>query len=262
MTVDGTGSTWNSTGELIVGDRGAGSLTISNAARVNAAAGGSLPAMALGASADGEGSLLVTGPGSRATFVGQLNVGEAGRGTFTISNTGTVSASNDSGLDPSEGLDIAQLAGGSGEATVTGAHALLNNVGRFVVGDAGLGSLSIEAGATVITAPGTGSNLPGAVIANTTAASGSVVNVSGPGSNWLVSGELNVGVAGSGALDLTGGATVTAGHWMPAYSRRGSPRSACRAPALNLASPGAPRSLMMALACSPSSVVPHSAPPV
>jgi collagen type I alpha len=211
VTVDGTGSVWKSTGELVVGDAGTGTLSVTNAGSAAAAAAGGLPAMALGASAGGNGALLVSGLGSAATLLGQLNVGQAGGGTLTVGNQGTVRTGNITSPDPSEGLDIAQQTGGSGQATVGGSKSLLANIGRFVVGDAGLGSLSIAAGGTVTTAPSTGSGLPGAVIAATTAANGSSVNVSGAGSNWRVTGLLDVGVAGSGMLTLSNGATVTAG---------------------------------------------------
>ena len=208
VTVDGSGSTWKSAGELVIGNTGAGAATVSNAASLSATAGGALPALALGLSAGGTGALTVTGAGSSATLTGQLNVGQAGAGTLTVANQATLRTGNDAALDPSEGFDIAQLAGGSGAATVSGSKSLLANIGRFVVGDAGLGSLAIVAGATVTTSPGTGA---GAIVANGTGANGSSVNVSGAGSNWQVGGLLDLGVAGSGALSLSGGATVTAG---------------------------------------------------
>ena len=61
--------------------------------------------------------------------------------------------------------------------TVTGTDSLLTIPGEFIVGDAGLGSLSIEAGGTVITTPGTVAASAGAIIADTAGASGSSVNV-------------------------------------------------------------------------------------
>ena len=208
VTVDGGGSTWKSAGELIVGNSGGGAVTVSNGASLGASASGTLPAMALGLSAGGVGSLLVTGTGSAVTLTGQLDVGQSGSGTLTIANQATLHTGNDAALDPSEGLDIAQLSGGSGAAAVSGTKSLLANIGRFVVGDAGLGSLSISGGATVTTTPASGS---GAVIANAAAASDSSVNVSGAGSNWQVGGLLDVGVAASGVLTVGNGATVTAG---------------------------------------------------
>ena len=68
VTIDGTGSTWKSAGELAVGDTGGGAVTVSNGAGLSATAGGTLPAMALGVSAGGSGALTVTGAGSSATL--------------------------------------------------------------------------------------------------------------------------------------------------------------------------------------------------
>ncbi len=54
-------------------------------------------------------------------------------------------------LVPSQGIDAGEQAGGAGRILVTGAGSLLKNTGSFIVGDAGIGSLSIKAGAVVIT---------------------------------------------------------------------------------------------------------------
>ena len=152
----------------------------------------------------------MTGSGATATLLGQLNVGDAGGGTLIVSNQATVLTGDDAALDPTEGLDIARLAGGSGDATVTGASAWLGNVGRFVVGDAGVGALAILAGGAVSTTPGSAPGLAGLVIANTASASGSSVDVSGAGSTLGVAGALIVGGAGYGALSLSQGGVVTA----------------------------------------------------
>jgi collagen type I/II/III/V/XI/XXIV/XXVII alpha len=151
----------------------------------------------------------VSGAGSQFNTTGDIDVGVAGDGHLRVENQATLH-SGANAASPSQGFDIAQAAGGAGDATVSGVNSLLSNIGRFVVGDAGVGSLSITAGATVITTPGGVGGLAGAVVANGTAASGSSVNVSGTGSNWQVSGLLDVGVAGSGALQVSGGATVAA----------------------------------------------------
>jgi T5SS/PEP-CTERM-associated repeat protein len=100
---------------------------------------------------------------------------------------------------------VARSASSSGEITVTGANSLLTTTtGVFTVGDTGLGGLSIEAG-------GTAEAPFGLVVANTSGASGSAVDVSGGGSNLQVTGTLVVGDAGSGSLSLSQGASVTAG---------------------------------------------------
>ncbi len=210
VVVDGVGSAWKSLGELTVGDLGGGSLTISNKAGVSATATAALPAMVLGARAGGSGTLSVSGAGSKATLTGQLDLGQAGSGQLQITGAGTVQTGG-APVAPSQGFDMAASAGGAGQAIVSGNLSLLTNTGAFIVGDAGLGGLSVLAGGTVNTSPGGVAGLAGLVVANTAGASGSSVNVSGAGSRLNVTGLLDVGAAGSGVLDVSSGATVTAG---------------------------------------------------
>src|SRR6185312_11525001 len=113
-------------------------------------------------------------------------------------------------IDPALGIDIGQATGGAGSVLVSGGQSLLTNSGRFLVGDASTGTLSIRSGGTVMATPGTVAGLAGMVIANSTGAAGSWVDVTGAGSQLVISGLLNVGAAGSGAMQITAGATVTA----------------------------------------------------
>ena len=154
-------------------------LTISNGASVNAAQGQQRcwPTM-LGEAAGGSGGLTVTGAGSLATLVGQVDVGQAGSGSLTIANAGAV-FSGSSAKAPTQGIDTGQYAGGTGGITVSGTGSRLGNTGQFVVGDAGVGSLTVAAGGDVDTTPGSVAGLAGLSIANTVGASGSSVNVSG-----------------------------------------------------------------------------------
>ena len=92
---------------------------------------------------------------------------------------------------------------GSAGALMVGASGSLQSAG-ITVGGAGLGSLAIQSGGTVVTAGGN------AVIADTGSAGGSAVNVTGTGSGWQVGGMLQVGNAGFGELTIAQGATVTA----------------------------------------------------
>jgi T5SS/PEP-CTERM-associated repeat protein len=140
---------------------------------------------------------------------GELDVGETGVGGLLLENqatviTGTIAVSG------AQGLDISETAGGTGDTIVTGIGSLLDNTGDMIVGDDGLGSLSIQSKGSVITTPGTVVGLAGAVIANQAGASGSAVNVVGAGSNWRVGGKLVVGNAGEGLLNIAAGATVSA----------------------------------------------------
>jgi T5SS/PEP-CTERM-associated repeat protein len=202
VTVTGGGS-WTGGAALVSGDAGTGSVLVSNNGTFGAATA------VFGASAGGTGGLDVAGMGARFSTSGLLTLGSAGRGSLVVENQGTVLSGGTAAADT--GLDVAAMAGGAGGVTVTGTKSLLSNAGRFVVGDAGLGSLLVESGGTVVTTPGTVAGLAGLVIANTAGAARSSVSVSGTGSRVTVTGLLDVGVNGSGALSLSGGATATAG---------------------------------------------------
>ena len=123
--------------------------------------------------------------------------------TLAHPDTQNPSAINSAGSASAAGLDVA-VSGGSGAITVTGTQSVLSNSGSFIIGDAGLGSLSINAGGTVTTTAS-------ATIANTTSASGSAIDVTGAGSNLHVTGTLTVGQSGYGDLAVAAGGTVTAG---------------------------------------------------
>ena len=87
----------------------------------------------------------------------------------------------------------------------------LMNSGGFVVGDAGLGSLAVLTGGSVVTSAGSASAVPGLVIAASEGASGSSVDVTGTAASLLVTGALVVGQAGLGLLTVAQGGTVSAG---------------------------------------------------
>src|SRR5947209_1981066 len=87
--------------------------------------------------------------------------------------------------------------------TAGGPATLLADTGNLIVGDAGVSSLSINAGGTVTTSGD-------AVIAATGSASNSSVQVTGAGSNWQVAGTLVVGDAGFGWLSISQGGSVHA----------------------------------------------------
>jgi T5SS/PEP-CTERM-associated repeat protein len=206
LNVTGAAASVNTGGyQLAVGSAGEGSMLISQGGTVL----GGTPyaadeAITIGGSAGATGGLTVTDAGSELLATGQLSVGLGGAGSLLIENQGTVVSGNNT-VDKSEGFDAGQLAGSSGEVTVTGSGSKLSNTGRFVVGDAGAGSLS-----TVVTTPGTVTSLAGATIANAASASGSSASVTGTGSNWQITGALQVGAAGAGALDISDGGRVSA----------------------------------------------------
>jgi T5SS/PEP-CTERM-associated repeat protein len=198
------GSTLINSGTLAVGGSGVGALFVQSGSVVTGTTGAALD---IGAGSGGNGNVVVAA--SHLRDAGQVDVGEAGAGSLLIENAGTAITGGNT-LAPSQGIDLGTTAGASGAITVVGTQSLLTNTGEFIVGDAGLGALAIDAGGSVITSAGTVAGLAGAIIGNTAGAVGSSVNVTGPGSDFQVTGSLLVGDAGAASLDISGGGAVSA----------------------------------------------------
>jgi T5SS/PEP-CTERM-associated repeat protein len=183
VTVNGTGSAWNSRGELLIGGTGLGGLAIQAGGTVAAGAG-----LVIANTAPASGSAVnIVGAGSSLQVTGSLIVGGAGFGALSVSQGATVSAGS---------LDEAAADGGDGGITVDGSGSALNITGALSVGDQSSGSLNIINGATA--------SVGSLIIGNGIAGSGDVVI--GPGSKLiLATTTINVGVAGSGVLDIQGG---------------------------------------------------------
>jgi T5SS/PEP-CTERM-associated repeat protein len=212
LTVSGAGAVASANGNRVdVGAQSQGGLTI--------AAGGTLlagtkfaanAAVEIGVSTSVSGAVVVSDPGSSLQAAGQIDVGVAGTGALVIQNQATV-RSGGAALAPSQGIEVGQQAGSIGTIAVTGTRSLLSNTGAFVVGDAAVGVLTVQAGGTVITSPGSVAGLAGMVVGNAQSSQGSVVNVAGAGSTLSVGGRMDVGIARVGSLQLSNGASVTAG---------------------------------------------------
>ena len=212
VVVSGAGALLDSGGDRIaIGSSGQGQLTVTQGGTVLAGTQfASNSAAYLGYAAGASGNLVVSGAGSSFRANGQLSVGVSGVGHLSVQNQATVTTGGNTAVDASQGLDIAGASGGTGDATVTGSNALLANSGRFIVGDGGIGSLSVQNHATVTTNPGTAVSF-GAVIANQSGSDGSSVSVIGSGSQWQVGGTLVVGYAANGGLSVASGGTMSAG---------------------------------------------------
>ena len=94
IVVTGTGSSWSNSGDLLVGVSGSGNnMTISAGGNVSSGQvnyGGVIGFNA----ASSNNSVLVTGTGSTWSNSSSLTIGDAGGGTLTIANGGSVSASS------------------------------------------------------------------------------------------------------------------------------------------------------------------------
>ena len=191
-----TGGQWLVSGELDVGDSGAGTLSIAGKGTLVTAGGD----MTIGGAAGGTVTLGSTTAASSAQLKWEnlLTVGEGAQGTLTINAGDKVSALAGGAGQVAIGAD----AGSSGAVSLAGAGASLSGKSLFVGGTSskagGTGSLSISAGATTTFANAT-------IWATGKATDAGVLSISGP-----LSGSGSVQISGAGQFTL-GGSDSTVG---------------------------------------------------
>lgn len=180
-TVSGSGSTWSLSSELFVGNEGTGSLNIENGGIVNSGSG----YISLGSISTGV--VTVTGTGSTWN-VSALNIGYNASGTLTISSGGSVS----------NGVGTIGRSHSNALVAVTGAGSTWNNDGDLTIGDHGSGTLTIADGGSVIVS-GIVTRL--GVYEDTIGA----ITISGSASSWMNTGQVWVGLEGSGTITQNDG---------------------------------------------------------
>jgi len=183
---DGSGnrSTWSNANDLVIGQAGTGSLTITGGGVVTSRDG------YIGVDSTAVGTVTVSGADSNGrastwTNAGDLYVGYDGAGTLNILAGGRVS-------------NIAGSINSNGTALVSGQGSSWQNSGRLTVGGFSAGTLRVEDGATVSSADG--------IVGGS--AQGSAV-LTGAGTTWTNTGQFTVGSFGEGTLRIEDGATVT-----------------------------------------------------
>lgn len=213
-TVTGPGSTWTNSAELYVGFSGFGSLTVSDS--------GFVTAKALYASLSdlyGNGTIAVNGGAVLDTTLSfdqnngmtqTLNFGSGGTLNLTVDGTGDLGIGyrGRGSLRIADGMSISSRygyvglqSGANGTAAVTGNGSQWTTSTGLHIGYQGAGSLAIEAGGQVSSPSGT--------IGLDAGSSGSA-SVSGNNSKWaMTTSGLEVGVSGSGAINIQNGAQVT-----------------------------------------------------
>jgi T5SS/PEP-CTERM-associated repeat protein len=188
--VTGSGSTWNNSSTLYVGESGSGNrLVVSNGGVVNGGSYGYVGGNPVSGSSSN--TALVTGPGSVWSML-TLLVGATGSGNLLVVSNGALVAVNGASANIGEGL-----ASDCG-AIVTGTGSLLT------VGD----TLTVGAGVSgqwlVVSNGGRIQNARGKLNRN-----GNLAVVTGAGSLWKNTTEFRVGDAGSGnRLRVDNGGTV------------------------------------------------------
>ena len=148
--------------------------------------------------------MTVDGTGSSWTN-SNLNVGLDGSGTLQITNGGTVSDST----------GTVAYGTGSGAVTVSGTGSTWTNNGSVAVGYIGSGTLDITSGGPVTSI---GPSVIGSFLPST-----GIVTITGTGSTWTNTGDLDVGGDGKATLNITsGGALSNSTGYIGHYSGSGT----------------------------------------
>jgi T5SS/PEP-CTERM-associated repeat protein len=210
MTITGVGSAWSSTGAVIVGLGGMGTLNIQGGGVLTSGPGGfdsQVPGTSgvsgdVGGQAGSVGTVTIDGGGSAWNQTGAIRVGDTATGTVTIQNGGVLSTGSDGSLENLSGV-IGVQSTGQGTLTVTGDNSEWQAGGNVQVGASGTGTLNIMDSGKVSADDGS--------IGAQKGSSGSVTIGSAVGqgiqatsSQWTLKGELIIGEAGSGVLDIGG----------------------------------------------------------
>lgn len=204
VVVSSTGFWNNNGGEIAVGNNGAGTLTVEAGGRVASVIGhvGNFANSVGIATVTGAGSRWDIGPGSGG-IIGELVVGRGfvgggnANGSLTISAGGVVTNSGNGVIGQFSNGGATQAVG---LVRVTGAGSAWTSSGSITIGDAGIGTLTVEAGGTVSSAGGAFGELGGT----------GTMTVTGTGSSWTNTGNLTVGVnGGSGTMTVEAGGAVS-----------------------------------------------------
>ncbi|MGJ4857694.1 autotransporter outer membrane beta-barrel domain-containing protein [Labrys sp. La1] len=126
-TVSGTGSSWTTTGELIVGRLGTASLTVEDGGKLKSASA-TLGQLVSNTGVASNGTVKVSGAGSSWENTGTLVVGDNGKAGLTIEDGAKVTSGN---------TTIARFDGSDGTVTVTGTGSSLAVTGDMSVGNSG-----------------------------------------------------------------------------------------------------------------------------
>lgn len=191
VDISGIGSLLESTGGLIVGNSGAGTLTVGSGATVSSGGGVIGRHSASTATVTGSGSAWITGDLLIGGDISDAS-GTAGNGTLNATSGGQITSTS---------ARLGDVAGASGTATIAGNGSKWKiTSGNLQIGANGTGDLTIRNGAAV--------EAVHSIIGTNAGASGDAT-VTGAGSRWTSSGNLYVGNGGKGVLRVEDGATIS-----------------------------------------------------
>jgi T5SS/PEP-CTERM-associated repeat protein/autotransporter-associated beta strand protein len=146
VAVDGTGSRWNSSGDIVVGNLAIGIVEVTNGAQLSSVRGH------VGYAAGSNGAVTVSGAGSSWAASGSLFIGNAGNGQLNVLDGAVVSTAGNSYLGFAAGSQGAATVDGAGSVWNTTAAGTNLNIGGSQTAAGGVGTLSIGPGGAVHTA--------------------------------------------------------------------------------------------------------------
>ncbi len=189
------GTSIDTGGEFIVGDKGIGEMTLTGGATASAGV-----FLMLGNGIGSDGTISVSGLGSAVTTPDTFVVGNSGNGHLSLLSQATASARRMVIGDEIESL--------SSDVLVSGTGSRITLLEDNVVGNFGVGSLTISNNATMT-----------ANIAHVGKAPGSIgtLSLAGPGASYTITTDIFLGREGVSTVSLTNGATLSslnsfAGH--------------------------------------------------
>ncbi|MCL2713605.1 MAG: autotransporter outer membrane beta-barrel domain-containing protein [Alphaproteobacteria bacterium] len=203
VTISGAGATWTNSDILMVGREGTGTLVIRDGAVVTSAGGRA----DIGYDVGSNGSVDISGAGSKWSVSGYLTIGLLGTGSLNITDGAAVS---------NGAAYIGNKTGASGEVTVDGAGSTWkNSMGLYIgIENGAYGSLRVTGGGVVV------SDFGGMVANNIGSAAD--ITVDGAGSKWIMTyGDFELGRGGTGTLAITNGGLVSDGDGNIANNPRG-----------------------------------------
>lgn len=220
-------------GYILVGNYGAGSMTVDNGGTVTA----SNSYIAANA-ATANGTVTVTGAGSKWS-TGYFDVGSSGNGTLNVRDTATVNATAGIGIGSDNGAvgvinvesggkvtttdtTIASPVGSTGTLNVNGLGSSWSSSSSTIVGQSGTGALNVLNGASLnsgnltIGPTGTMTISNGGKVTSTSgpvpaARVNGTANVTGANSQWIITGDPSTGNYSTLALGVAGSLTVDNG---------------------------------------------------
>jgi T5SS/PEP-CTERM-associated repeat protein len=227
LTVTGSGSKLTTVGDAAtranavgVGVTGTGTVQVLDGGELELDGTGNLPGdlapgFAAGVEAGSVGSVTVSGPGSLIEIrngdadAAGVAVGLAGQGSLDLLAGAELRI--DTGTGESSGLTVGNSVGSNGMLTASGADTAieLSGEGRgLTVGNAGIGVLELSDGAELTGAQVAFLGLEASGDGTLRVESGAQIEVAGTNPQLGYGGALNVGLAGSGRLEVAGGSVV------------------------------------------------------